>query len=263
MRSRLRAWLGVVAVATMLAAGSADARNGGIYLELAPSWGFYMTDEVITEDGDDGGPDTPQGGFVPQLKLGFTLFGLVGAEMDVAAHGWDIDQVERGGGGFVGGVIRAQPLEVLSYVMPDDLKLPALLNGPVKFRDRPFDIGMYIGGGYTIVGEDYAYQGSYLKWGFDAKWYVTPNFAVGIDLPVRNTIFQPFRYTNYSDSLGLCTDGADAYGQGGIVIPPNPTRVPALEFNASQMDAECTDDAPVATFFAPSLTIAGVFDFGI
>lgn len=256
----------LLVVAMMLAASSASARNGGLYLELAPAWGFFLTDEVIIEDGDDGGGDFPRAGFVPQLKLGFNLFGYLGAELDVAAHGWDLGEVERGGGGFVGGVVRATPLELLTWLIPEDVQFPTLLgDGPVSWHDRFFDVGVYAGGGFTMVGEDYAYQGGYVKWGFDLKWFVTPNFAVGLDLPFRHPLYEPFRYTNYSTAKGLCTDGGKAYGQGGIEIRPTPNRssYSGREYDAGDMDLECDGDPPSAVFFAPSFTISGVIDFGI
>lgn len=261
------AWVRVLVVAVALVAAlPAAARNGGLYLELAPSWGFFLTDEVIIEDGDDSGADFPQAGFMPQLKLGFSLFGYLGAELDVAAHAWDLGVIERGGGGFLGGVVRATPLELFTFVIPEDVRFPMLLaEEPVSWHDRFFDVGVYVGGGFTLVGEDYAYQGAYVKWGVDLKWFITPNFAVGIDLPLRHPLYEPFRYTNYSTGKGLCTDGGKAYGRGGVMIDPTPNRASYqnLEFDASEIDLECNGRAPSAVFFAPALTIAGVIDFGI
>ena len=243
----------------------AAARNGQIYLELAPSYGFYYTDDVIVERGDDGEDRgvTPPNGFVPQLKLGINLFGWAGAELDVAAIGWDLDDVERGGGGFVGGVFRLTPLEGLAYVLPSDFEVFSLVPaGPVSWHDRPFDVGIYFGGGAHLIGEDYAYQGGYLKFGIDAKFYITPNFAIGIDLPFRQSLFAPFRYTNYDQKRGLCTEGKDAFGAGGFPVPANfPQRPTAVELDAKT--AECDGPAPSGMLFAPALTISGGFDFGI
>lgn len=254
----------LLVVTLLLAASSASARNGGLYLELAPAYGFFLTDEVIIENGDDDGAVFPQAGFVPQLKLGFNLFGYLGAELDVAAHGWDLGAPEIGGGGFVGGVVRATPLELLRWVVPEDVRFPNLLGEPVSWHDRFFDVGVYVGGGYTMVGEDFAYQGGYVKWGFDLKWFITPNFAVGIDLPFRHPLYEPFRYTNYSKGKGLCTDGEDAFGLGGIPIPPVPREAyTPLELDAADIETECDGAPPSAVFFAPAFTISGVIDFGI
>jgi hypothetical protein len=253
-------------VAAVLSPVSALARNGGIYLELAPSWGFYLTDEVIIEDGDDAGSPYPQGGFTPTLKLGVNLFGFIGGELQVAAHAWDLGSVERGGGGYVGGVVRATPLELLTFVMPPDLMLPSLIPvGPVSWRDRPFDIGVSVGGGYTLVGEDYAYQGGFFQWGVDLKVWLTPNFAVGLDLPVRHMLYEPFRYSDYANGKGFCTDGASAFGSGGISVSPTPNRATyqPYELDAATEMNQCTGAAPAAVLFSPSLTITGNFDFGI
>lgn len=265
MRSALVTTL-VASFWVLLSPQLAHARNGGLYLELAPAWGFFLSDEVIIEDGDDDGSPYPQAGFTPSLKLGTNLFGFVGAEMNIAAHGWDLGGVERGGAGYVGGVVRATPLELLTFLMPVDLELPSLLPpGPVGWHDRPFDVGVYAGGGYHLVGEDYAYQGGYFHWGVDLKWFLTPSFAIGLDLPLRHALYEPFRYVDYNDGQGFCTDGADAYGQAGIPVPTSPARgtFRSLELNASDMNSECTKAPPSATLFSPSLTITGVFDFGI
>ena len=251
-------------VLAMLTSSSAFARNGSIYLELAPAWGFFSADEVIIEKGNDPGPTSPPGGFVPQLKVGLNLFGYAGVESDIAALGWDVTNSKRGGTGWVGGVFRITPLELLRWVIPETVKMPSLIpKGPVSWHDRPFDLGLYVGGGYTLIGEDYGYQGKYLKWGADLKFFITPNFALGIDLPVRNMFYEPFRYTNYGDSLGVCTDGADVYTRGGIPLPTHDLAVIG-SFNASEMGTVCTSGRPPkAWLFSPALTISGVLDFGI
>jgi hypothetical protein len=242
------------------------ARNGGLYFELAPGWGIYDTKEVIIEDGDDGEANGrfPIAGFTPQVKLGVNLFGWAGVEADVGAFGWDLDRKERGGSGFAGGTFRVTPLEVLTYVVPDTVEIPTL-QGPKTWRDRPFDLGLYVGGGYAIVGEDFAYEGSYVKWGADLKFYVTPNLALGIDFPIRNMLFKPFRYSHYMDGQGFCTDGAQAFGKGGVKVEVSDNRATfaPLELNESELDRNCSQRAPTATFYAPSFTLSGVFDFGI
>lgn len=256
----------VVAVAA-LAAAPAAARHGGLYFELAPAYGMFLTDDVIVEnqdpaDKDGGRGNLAESSFSPGVKLGLNLFGWAGAEGQFAGHFWDVGG-DPGGGGFAGGVFRVTPLEVLTYVLPEDFELPALsVTGPGKWKDRPFDLGISIGGGYTLVGEDYAYQGSYFQWGFDLKYFVTPNFALGIDLPFRHTMYQPFRYTDYGDGEGLCTDGAKAFGPSGFEYQPGPRNF-GDEFKSSDIDSQCKGAPPSALFFAPAFTVAGVFDFGI
>ena len=249
----------------LLAASSAGARNGGLYLELAPSWGFYSSDEAIVEEGNDDFNEVPIATFVPALKLGVNLFGWAGAEAHVTGQFWDVEG-DPGGGGYVGGVFRVTPLEALSYVLPDTVEIPSLFPpGPVTWKNRPFDLGVSFGGGYTIIGEDYAYQGGYFQWGFDVKWFITPNFAVGLDFPFRHMLYTPFRYANFNDRTGYCTDGAEAYfpsGAGKVPVPDSAgEQGPQIE--ATDADELCDDPAPAAFFFAPALTITGVFDFGI
>jgi len=238
---------------------SASARNGGLYLEFAPGYGFMFTDEVVVDFDEEGG-GLAQSSFSPGLKLGLNLFGWAGAEAQFAGHFWGVGR-DPGGGGYVGGVFRATPLEILTYVLPEDVRLPSLVPaGEVNWKNRPFDLGVSIGGGYTIIGEDYAYQGAYFQWGFDFKYFITPNFALGIDLPFRHTMYDPFRYTDYEDARGLCTEGGKAV-LGGFEVPPSPG-TQGVGIQATDID-QCDGPAPEALFFAPALTISGVFDFGI
>ena len=240
-------------------AQEAQARHGGLYFELAPGLGMMNTDEVIV--GEDG--DVAESSFSPGLKLGFNLFGWAGAEAQFAGTFWNLGSNDVGGAGFAGGVVRVTPLEVLSFVIPDTVEIPSILPaGPVTWKDRPFDLGFSVGGGYAIAGEDYAYQGGYFQWGFDLKFFITPNFALGIDLPFRHTIFEPFRYTDFGDGDGLCTDGGKAFGRSGTEYAPSPIRAGGDELSASDVSS-CKGRPPDALFFAPALTIAGVFDFGI
>jgi hypothetical protein len=261
--------LGLIALA-LLCARSADARNGSLYLMLEPAWGFYFSDEVVIDKDPSSKQIFPEAGFTPQLKLGVNLFGFGGAEADIAVFGWDLDSAQRGGGGFVGGDVRITPLEFLTFVIPPTVEIPSLMPpGPVNWHNRPFDIGIYMGGGWGIVGEDYAYQGGYFKWGFDLQFYVTPQLAVGIDLPFRHPFYKPFRYVDYNNSSGFCTDHEQGFGFAAngdrVDVQPTTARNTYRDFEVSSDDANdlCDEPAPGAMFFAPALTISGVFDFGI
>jgi hypothetical protein len=142
----------------------AAARNGGLYFEFAPGYGMMFTDEVVVDfDQPDGG--LAQSSFSPGLKFGLNLFGWAGAEAQFAGHFWGLGAGnDPGGGGYVGGVFRLTPLEVFTYILPPDLEIPSV-QGPKDWKNRPFDLGVSVGGGYTIIGEDYAYQGSFFQWG--------------------------------------------------------------------------------------------------
>lgn len=255
----------LMVLAVLLAASSASARNGGLYFELAPSWGFYSSDEVVIEEGNDDFGKFPVATFVPALKVGVNLFGWAGAEAHVTGHFWDLEG-DPGGAGYVGGVVRVTPLEVLSFALPDTVEVPSLFPpGPVTWRNRPFDLGFSMGGGYTLLGEDYAYQGAYFQWGFDVKWFITPNFAIGLDFPFRHLLYQNFRYANFNERSGYCTDGGDAYfpsGDNKIEINDNAGET-GFQIESSDADSLCDEAPPAAFFFAPALTITGVFDFGI
>jgi hypothetical protein len=249
----------VVGCLGLFGATPAAARHGGLYLELGVGYGLFDTDEVVV-DYDKNGGGLGQSSFAPTVKLGFNLFGWAGLEAQASGHYWGLG-FDPGGGAYGGGVVRVTPLEVLTYLLPKDFQMWSP-QGDVGWKDRPFDLGVSVGGGYTIIGEDFAYQGSYFQWGIDAKFFVTPNFAVGIDLPFRTPAYEPFRYTNFSDGDGLCTDGEDAFGRSGFRYPPSQNRNLGDEFSARDV-GDCDGDAPAASFFAPSFTIAGVFDFGV
>jgi hypothetical protein len=250
----------------LLWSSTAAARNGGLYFELAPSWGFYDTTEAVIEEGNDNFGKFPVASFVPAIKLGVNLFGWAGAEAHVTGHYWDLEG-DTGGAGYVGGVVRITPLEVLSYVIPDDVEIPSLMPpGPVTWKNRPFDLGVSFGGGYSIVGEDYAYQGGYFQWGFDVKFFITPNFALGLDFPFRHMLYEPFRYANYKNRTGYCTDGGDAFvpfGNQTIRVSDNAGEA-GPQISASDAKTACDGGSPPAAFFfAPAFTITGVFDLGL
>jgi hypothetical protein len=268
----LAAGLAVMVVA--LSAEPARARDGGLYLEVAPSWGFYLTKDVLVDDaagsGDHGSDDYEYATatFVPALKLGINLFGWAGVEGHITGHFWDA-YGDPGGAAYGGGVLRLTPLEVLTYILPDTVQIPSVIPaGPVTWKNRPFDLGVSFGGGYTIAGEDFAYQGGYFQWGFDIKFFITPNLALGLDFPFRNLFYQPFRYSDFSSKVGFCTDHGNAYGYSGdhkVNVNPNPDRnvYRPVEVKAADIDSKCKDPAPEAFFFAPAVTLAGVIDFGI
>jgi hypothetical protein len=251
-----------IAFLALLLSTAASARHGAVYFELAPSYGFLLQNEAVVENGDDNYGEKLEASFVPQLKVGVNLFGWGGVEGQFAGHYWDV-QGDIGGAGYLGGVARITPLEVLSFILPDTVELPSIVPpGPVTWKDRPFDLGISFGGGYTIAGEDFAYEGWYLQYGADIKWYITPFFSIGLDFPFRQALYKPFRYTDYNNKQGLCTDGGDAFGRGGVPIPAS-VRAPGLEFDASDIESSCTEAAPSVLLFAPAITIGGVFDFGI
>lgn len=251
-----------------LVAPAALARNGGVYFDLVPSWGFYDSTEAIIEDDPraTGPQQLPEASLVPALKVGLNLFGWAGVELHGTGHYWDLEG-DPGGAAYVGGVFRVTPLEVLTYVLPDTVKLPSLIpEGPVTWKDRPFDLGVSVGGGYTLVGEDYAYQGSYFQWGLDFKWFITPNFALGLDLPFRTMNYGPVRISNFNERRGYCTDGKSAYvpvGGGRFPIPDGAGDQPGASLSLSDAGDVCDGNAPAASFFAPGISISGVIDFGI
>ena len=72
----------------------------------------------------------------------------------------------------------------MAHVWPDMPLIPTASNPEgVEWHDRPFELGVYWGMGYHMLGEEYAYEAEYTKLGFDLQYFVTDTFAIGLDFP--------------------------------------------------------------------------------
>jgi len=268
------AWLLSLSVLTL--AQSAQARNTNVYFGVDPGYEWYDTTEVIIVKDTDTPQSawTPPSGFMPRLRLGFNANGYGGAEAFISGHWWGGGD-QLGGGGVAGGALRWYPLEALQHLW-----------APLK--NRPVDLGLSFGAGYTIVGEDFAYQGWFLQYGFDLQIYILPFLAIGFELPIRQMLYQPFRYTNFSGSKrGLCTQGGSAYGNSGREVDrtavrevkyPDGSNVGAIGVDPStghitgnyildEKDGSeagnCDGVAPKAWMYSPMFTITFLVDFGL
>lgn len=265
--------LGLTALAI---APSAQARNTVAYFGVDPGYQWYDTTELII-DKDPGTPQsewTPSAGFMPRLRLGFNVSGYGGAEAFISGHWWGSGD-QLGGGGVAGAALRWTPLEVLQNLW-------------TPLKNRPVDLGLSFGAGYTLVGEDFAYQGWFLQYGFDLQVFVFPFLAIGFELPIRQMMYQPFRYTNFSGNrAGLCTQGGTALADDGREVDrtavrevsyPDGSNVGAIEVDrntghivgnyilvekSGSEAGSCKGVAPSAWQFAPMLTLTFLVDFGI
>ena len=269
------AWL--LSLSVLALASSAQARNTSAYFGVDPGYQWYDTTELII-DKDPGTAQadwTPPAGFMPRLRLGFNVSGYGGAEAFIAGHWWGSGD-QLGGGGVAGGVLRWNPLEALQKLW-----------APLK--NRPVDLGLSFGAGYTLVGEDFAYQGWFLQYGFDLQLYVLPFLAIGFELPIRQMLYQPFRYTNFSGGKrGLCTQGGSAFGKSGrevdrtavrevknstdgsnigaIGVDPNTGHITSnyiLDEKDGSEASSCEGVAPSAWMYSPMFTITFLVDFGV
>ncbi len=270
------AWLIFLGV---LLAPAARARNTVAYFGIDPGVHWYDTSELII-DKDPSTPSAdqvPTGGFTPQLRLGFNASGYGGAEAFVSGHWWGSGN-QTGGAGVAGGRLRLTPLEIFQYLWE-------------PMASRPVDLGLSFGAGYTIAGEDFAYQGWFLEYGFDVNVFIFPFMAVGFQLPIRQLLYAPFRYTNFSNNKGLCTRGGAAFDRDGHEVRrdavremnlPDGTNIGMLEVDdpndpdyvvtgnyiltevdASEADSFCGGPGPEAWQVAPMFTITFLVDFGV
>src|SRR5438874_1371250 len=120
----------------------------GLYGQLGIGYGKFSGNSMITSKTTNDVPVIgdgccPSAGPAAQLRLGYSLFGFGGAEFGILGNGWDIGS-NTGGAGFVGGGLRAFPLQFLS------------LTGILDNKDFPIDIGLGAMFGWAIAGKDFA-----------------------------------------------------------------------------------------------------------
>lgn len=233
-----------------------QARNGAFYFQLAPGYGSYDTKEVII----DKSGNFPETSFTPSLQMGLSLFGYGGFFGEATAFGWDLTSSDIGGGGFTGGGIRILPLELLQFlwphVWPDMPRIPTASNPDgVTWHDRPFDLGLSFGMGYHMLGEEYAYEANYWKFAIDLQYFLTDNFAVGLDLPFYYPTFDAVRVTDWEDNMAACVDGADFE-----FVAPNQYQVRPKD---QITEDTCEGAPPRASFSGIYLNITMLVDFGI
>ena len=237
-------------------AQATNARNGNFYFQVAPGYGTYDTSTVVIDKSNN----LPEAAFTPSLQMGLNLFGYAGFYGEFAAFGWDVTSSAIGGGGFAGGGIRILPLEFLQFlwphVWPDMPLIPTATNPDgVTWHDRPFELGLSWGFGYHVLGEEYAYEAEYTKFGIDLQYFITDTFAVGLDFPFYTPTFQAVRITDWEDNRVACVDGKD-------FVLANSNSYYTYDRDQIQ-EGTCTGVAPTGSFSAAYLTITMLADFGI
>lgn len=267
----------VCSLLVLFLAVPSSARNTVVFFGFNPGFHWYDTNELII-DKDPNTPEAeliPSPGFQPELRLGLNIEGYAGLEAFIAGHWWGDRDDEYGGGGVAGGLVRFTPLEIFQYLWSP--------------MDKRFvDVGLSFGAGYTIVGEDFAYQGWFLQYGFDVNFFVFPFLAVGFEFPIRQMLYQPFRYTHLGNRKGLYTQGGRVYDKDdhevvrtaprevkresdgkniGVleVDPQEPNKVTGnyvlTEIDAADMN-RYDAVAPEVWHYTPMLKITFLVDFG-
>jgi hypothetical protein len=146
-----------------------------MYLNLQYGPGFFKFDQphIAQQLTDQGVTDAEASAtvFVNELegqwnhtgsaRLGLNLAGHASVEAVLTGTGWNVTSVDRGGGGFLGGVLAWHPLQLF-------------------FQDnRVVDLAAFGGAGYGIVGKSRGADGLYLTWGGTLDYYFSPSFYLG------------------------------------------------------------------------------------
>jgi hypothetical protein len=122
------------------------------------------------------------------LRLGYNILGHATIEADFTATGWNIFDADRGGAGWLAGVVHWHPIEIF-----------------MQGKERPFDASVFFGIGYGIGGgpvvsggPSYGMDGLIYEAGIEADYYFAPGFALSI---FARWIFLDWKnfYLNYDD----------------------------------------------------------------
>jgi hypothetical protein len=238
-----RSLLTAVFVTVILATPGLARASDGLYVGVGLGYGSFSGDSLITTKipgSNDlpmqGSNCCPNGGLALDLRVGYSLFGVVAPEFAFTGDGWNLGS-NTGGSGFIGGGLRLFPLG-LAGVMAD-----------TNFSDFPIDISIAADYGYTIVGKDFAYTGSWIGFDGTVEYKLSPTVSLAFKLAYFVPSYADFVYTDYNNNVGRCLDG------NGTQIGLDQPGQPELKKN----DAVCNGKGPAASFLSP--TISAIFHF--
>jgi hypothetical protein len=183
----------------------------------------------------------PGAGPAASLRIGYSIFGFGGAEFGIVGNGWDIGS-NPGGAGFVGGGLRAFPLQFISLLSPFDV------------NDFPIDIG--IGGlfGWSILGKDFAYTGTFFDFDIHVEYKLLDWLSAGLKLDVVLPAYGNFVYTSYKNNIGRCLDsGGNQVVNGQPVSDANSDVI-------NKNSASCNGSGPGASLVSPQVVFTIHFD---
>ncbi|MBI4817550.1 MAG: hypothetical protein HY791_14915 [Deltaproteobacteria bacterium] len=230
---RVTAFKTLVSSVVLFAPLTATAEHEGFYTTIGVGFGQLSGDDLIVNELPGPG-DLPKvgegccasGGLALSFRMGWTFLHTIGPEFAFLAHGWDLAS-DEGGAGFIGGGIRflgTGLLRELEVIEPE------------------FPVGFGLGAnfGYTIVGKDFAYTGTYLDLDATIDWHATKFLSVGARFDYAIPFYSPFVFTSYSDDRGRCLDGSGKQ---------------AAEPAHAKGTPECTGSGPSAGYLSPSLVL--------
>ena len=232
----------LVAMAMVMATSSPAYAVRGLYLQLGGGYANISGSQLIVNELPNGFPDEnadtccAPAAVAASFRLGYSILGFGGPEFTFVGTGWN---GFGGGGGFIGGGLRLYPLKLFSLA-------------GVAVDDFPLELGTGATFGYTLVGEDFAYTGTFWDVDVTLDYKVTSFMSIGLRLDIILPSFDDFVFTSFSNDRGRCLDGSgnQILDDGGASI--------------AREDANCGGKGPDATILIPQLVFTFHFRlFGI
>ena len=234
----------VIAVGLLMISSAPAHAISGLYLQIGGGIADYSGSELVVNEVMNDAPDlNTETCCVPtaiagQFRLGYSIFGFGGPEFVFIGTGWDSF---NGGGGFIGGGLRLYPLKLLSLAGFDSDAFPLDLSLAGTF-------------GATLVGQDFAYPGTFWGVDVDLEYKLTSFLSAGVRLSVILPNFDDFAFTSFSNDRGRCLDGNGAHVRDDM---GNFTSSP-------REDLSCSGRGPNTTVISPQLVFTFHFSlFGI
>jgi hypothetical protein len=178
-------------------------------LQYGPGFFSFSQPDLALQVGDENATlfvsELQQWSHTGSARLGFDIAGHVSLEAALSATGWDIMTVDRGGGGFLTGIVAWHPLQLLFN------------------DDRAVDASLFAGAGYGIVGEYRGADGRVLTAGATLDYYFTPGIFLGGSFRYVKPEFDKF-YVDYDrrdvpgNTIPLTTPPAGSFWTAGATL---------------------------------------------
>jgi len=226
-----------LAIAALLSVATPALAKSSIYTGLTFGYGSLSGSKLIVHEVGRDIPSTdpatccPSPGIAAEFRLGFAIEGLVAPEFAFIAHGFDLS-TGAGGEGFIGGGLRIFPVGLLGLAMDT--------------KGFPIDLSIGAAFGYTVVGKDFAYSGSFVAIDLTAEYIVNEVFSIGARFTAIPTSLSGFAWTDYDGNLGRCLES------DGTQNPNTPIQ--------SKDSAVCAGSGPSSMYISPQLSATFHFD---
>ncbi len=159
-----------VAVVPVVAVAAPEFSKGGLVFGLQYGvglWGLdrnHLADQVGPAEADTYLRDV-QNSHTASLRLGYNILGHVTLEGDLTATGWSLGDVNRGGAGFLAGVLHWHPMELIWRKQE---------------RPLPIDASLFFGYGAGLGGQNRGMGGPNTEFGVLADYFLGDSVALGL-----------------------------------------------------------------------------------